>query len=101
MQLVETTAQGVRLVHAVTEQPSIVDRGVPQGAPESPLVLVMVTDEILGGLRKKWASAGHGWKCENVDLTCLGYPDDILLFSHIKESEVMIDDCCDAVAHLW
>ena len=40
----------VRVGHAVTEQPIIVDRGVLQGAPESPFVFVMVIDEILGGL---------------------------------------------------
>ena len=88
-----------RFGHAVTEQPVIVDRGCRKGAPESPLVFVMVTDEIRGGLRQKWLTAGHGWKCDDVDFLCLGYADDILSFSHCKESlEVMIDDCCGPFA---
>ena len=35
----------------------ISDRGVPQGARESPLMFVMLADEILGGLRPQW----HAW----------------------------------------
>ena len=59
----------VRLSYAVTE---LVDRGVPQGAPESRAVFLMVTVEIL---------EGHGWKCDRE-----------------ASLEVMIDDCCCAFA---
>ena len=69
-----------------------VDRGVPQGALESPLVFVMVADEILGGLRPSWE---WKWTCDAVSLSCLGYADDVLLFSGSKASlEAMIEDCC-------
>ena len=44
----------VRLRHVTSDHCVLVDRGGPQGAPESPLVFVMVADEILGGLRPSW-----------------------------------------------
>ena len=53
-----------------------VDWGVAQGAPESPLVFVMVADEILGGLRPSWESRNFAWTCDAVSLSCLGYADD-------------------------
>ena len=53
-------------------------------------MFVLVTDEIMGGLRQKWI-AGHGWKRDNVGSSCPGYADDILLFSHSN-------DGCDAFA---
>ena len=34
--------------------------------------------QILGGLRQRW-TAGHGWKCDDVDLIGLGSAGDILL----------------------
>ena len=68
---------------------------MPQGAPESPLALVVVADEILGGPRPQWESADRAWTCENVMLSCLGYADDILLFSNKKASlDSMVADCC-------
>ena len=72
-----------------------VDRGVPQGAPESALVFVMVADEILGGLRPSWERRNFAWTCDAVSLSCLGCADDVLLFSGSKASlETMIEDCC-------
>ena len=72
-----------------------VDRGVPQGAPESPLVFVTVADEILGGLRPSWERRNFAWTCDAVSLSCLGYANDVLLFSGSKASlETMIEDCC-------
>ena len=43
----------VRLGHVISDRRISVDWGGPQGAPESPLVFVMVTDEILGGFRPR------------------------------------------------
>ena len=68
---------------------------MPQGAPESPLVFVMVADEILGGLRPSWERRNFAWTCDEVSLSCLGYADDVFLFSGSKASlEAMIEDCC-------
>ena len=81
----------VRLAHVVTDRRISVARGVPEGAPESPLVFVVVADEILGGLRPQWKAADRAWTCDNVMLSCLGYADDISLFSNNKTSlETMV-----------
>ena len=69
---------------------------VQQGAPESPLVFVMVADDILGGLRPRWERNHFAWTCDEVSLSCLGYADDVLLFSWSKASlEAMIEDYCE------
>ena len=61
-----------------------VDREVPQGAPESPLVFVMVADETLGGLTR-WERNNFAWTC-----------DEVLLFSRSKASlGAMIEDRCE------
>ena len=56
----------VRLGHVTSDRCISVDRGVPQGAPESPLVFVMVADEILGGLRPSWERRNFAWTCDAV-----------------------------------
>ena len=87
----------VRLGHVTADRPVQADRGVPQGAPESPLIFVLVTDEILGSLQSRWRDEGRGWTCDELHLSCLGYADDILLFARSKEDlEAMIADCCEA-----
>ena len=50
----------VRLGHVTSDRCISVDPGVPQGAPESPLVFVMVADEILGGSRAGRGGTSHG-----------------------------------------
>ena len=85
----------VRLGHVTSDRCISVDGRVPQGAPESPLVFVMVAHEILGGLRPSWERRNFAWTCDAVSLSCLGYADDVLLFSGSKASlETMIEDCC-------
>ena len=85
----------VRLGHVTSDRCIWVDRGGPQGALESPLVFLMVADEILGGLRPSWERRNFAWTCDAVSLSCLGYADDVLLFSGSKASlETMVEDCC-------
>ena len=70
-------------------------RGVPQGAPESPLVFTMLVDEILGPLISKWTEQGLGWALDQVLMTCLAYADDVLLFADsLEKLECMFNDCC-------
>ena len=79
------------------DRPVQADRGVPQGVPESPLIFVLVTDEIMGPLQSRRRGEGRGWTCDELHLSCLGYADDILLFARSKgDLEAMIADCCEA-----
>ena len=85
----------VRLGHVTSDRCISVDREVPQGAPESPLVFVMVADEILGGLRPSQERRNFASTCDEVSLSCLGYADDVLLFSGSKASlEAVMEECC-------
>ena len=59
---------------AVTEQPANDDRGVQQGAPESPLEFVVVTDDIFGGSETSGQAHGRMWT-----FFFLGRTVDILL----------------------
>ena len=93
--LVVLQFSGTPFGHVTSDRCILVDSGRPQGAPESPLVFVMVADEILGGLRPSWERRNFAWTCNAVSLSCLGYADGALLFSGSKASlETMIEDCC-------
>ena len=61
-------------------------RGVPQGAPESPLVFTMLVDEIIGDLDEEWQKRAYGWHCGEFSLTCLAYADDVLFFKFKKSA---------------
>ena len=74
-------------------------RGLPQGAPESPLVFVLVTEFVLRPLLRKWQSNGDGWKLGNFYLSAICYADDILLISSSKASLTrMLADIVEAFA---
>ncbi len=44
------------------------DRGVPQGAPESPMLFILVVEMILRELQVVWHARGSGWICEQMHL---------------------------------
>ena len=77
-----------------------VQRGVPQGAPESPLVFVMTTDCALGNLQSIWAQSDAGWSpLIRLSVGCgclvLAYTDDILVFAGTELALTqMIGECC-------
>ena len=63
------SSKEVRLGHVTSDRCISVDRGVQQGACESPLVFVMVADEILDGLRPSWERRNFAWSCDEVSLS--------------------------------
>ena len=74
-------------------------RGVPQGAPESPLIFTCVMDMILSGLQTSWASRGLGWSLDAFWLPAVGYADDVVLLAKSKQdAETMLLDCISAFA---
>ena len=84
---------------SVTSRPVLLDRGVPQGAPESPFIFTAVVDEILGELLEKWNGLGYGWVLDGFWLAALGYADDIIIVGKtVQEVEAMLADCILAFA---
>ena len=61
--------------------PVRLDRGVPQGAPESPIIFTMVVEMILGRAMRRWRTSGAGWRLDDVWISCVCYADDIVLIA--------------------
>ena len=77
-------------------------RGVPHGAPKSPVILSCVIDELMadrpntcGGKR------GLGWAMDALWAPTVGYADDVIILSSSKEDGVkMLVDCTEISAEL-
>ena len=89
----------VRLQSVSSHRKIRVQRGVPQGAPDSPLVFAMTTDCALGSLQSRWAQSDAGWSLDSplgrLWVSCLAYADDILVFARTELAVTqMIGECC-------
>ena len=60
------------------------DRGLPQGAPESPLIFTMIIDMVIRSLEPRWRENGHGFSVDRFRLTAVCYADDIVLAASPK-----------------
>ena len=56
-------------------------RGLPQGAPESPRIFILVMELVLRPLLQRWRSQGRGWCMDSLWLAAICYADDIVLVS--------------------
>jgi hypothetical protein len=73
------------------------ERGLPQGAPESPLVFVLITEMVLRPLLSRWRQRGSGWLLDAFWLAAVCYADDILVVSSSKTDLLsMFDELSDA-----
>ena len=45
-------------------------RGVPQGAPESPVIFIMIMELVLRDLIKSWITQKLAWRLDDFDLLC-------------------------------
>ena len=78
---------------------STMNRGLPQGAPESPLIFTLVTEYVLRPLLEKWRDRGGGWSLDSFWLACVCFADDILLVSRSKSDlQKMIAEVREAFA---
>ena len=75
-------------------------RGLPQGAPESPVVFTLLAEYVLRGLQQRWEKErgkGYGFGMDDWIFTCLAYADDIILVAESKEAlERMIREATEA-----
>ena len=69
------------------------DRGLPQGAPESPLIFTMIMDMVIRSLEPQWRDKGYAFSLDQFRLTAVCYADDIVFAaSSMEHLEEMIRD---------
>jgi hypothetical protein len=77
----------------VTSSVIKMDRGLPQGAPESALIFTLIIDMIICSLAESWRQKGFGFEIDAFRITAVCYADDIILAAHTREHlELMIAD---------
>ena len=64
-----------------TSSPINLDRGLPQGAPESPIIFTMVVEMVIRRVMGRWRARGAGWELDGVWVSCACYADDLVLVS--------------------
>ena len=75
------------------------ERGLPQGAPESPLLFVLITEFVLRPLLHRWRERGSGWCFSGLHISAVCYADDIILLSLGKKDLVrMISEVIEQFA---
>ena len=79
-------------------------RGLPQGAPESPVVFTLIAEMVMRKLNGKWAQRQDhkvGFKIDSWWLPSLAYADDIILLARSKAAlEYMIVEASEAFAEV-
>ena len=58
------------------------DRGLPQGAPESPIIFTLIIDVNICSLADRWRRLGFGFAVDAFRLSTICYADDIILVAH-------------------
>jgi hypothetical protein len=89
---------------SVTTERFKTTRGLPQGAPESPVVFTLIVEMVMRRLNAKWACHQHqnvGFKMDSWWLPSLAYADDIILLARSKGAlERMIVEVGEAFAEV-
>ena len=68
-------------------------RGLPQGAPESPLIFTMVVEMVVRRCEEQWQKRNLGFEIDGRRFYCVCYADDIILLARTpKDLEKMIAD---------
>ena len=78
------------------------DRGVPQGAPESPSLFIAVTDMALGKVQDSWREKNIGYTFDGVWLPVVAYADDVMILATSEEElALMLADVAAAFDQVW
>ena len=76
-------------------------RGLPQGAPESPLIFTMIFEMLVRRLETKWRSQSLGFCLDGLKVFCVCYADDMILLADSPAPlELMINDLVSAFRDL-
>ena len=74
----------------VTSNKVQMTRGLPQGAPESPVIFTMIMELVLRDLIKSWISRKLAWRLYDFTLAAICYADDVVLIAvSVSAAETM------------
>ena len=65
----------------VTSNKVQMSRGLPQGAPESPVIFTMIMELVLRDLIKSWISRKLAWRLDDFTLAAICYAGDVVLIA--------------------
>ena len=68
-------------------------RGLPQGAPESPVIFTMIMELVLRDLTKSWRTRKLAWRLDDFVPAAMCYADDVVLVAvSMSAVEVMVTE---------
>ena len=77
----------------VTSSKVQMSRGLPQGAPESPVIFTMIMELVLRDLIKSWISRTLAWRLDDFTLAAICYADDVVLIAvSVSAAETMVSE---------
>ena len=77
----------------VTSNKAQMSRGLPQGAPESPVIFTMIMELVLRDLIKSWISRKLAWRLDNFTLAAICFADDVVLIAvSVSAAETMVSE---------
>ena len=77
----------------VTSNKIQMSRGLPQGAPESPVIFTMIMELVLRDLIKSWISRKLAWRLDDFTLAAICYADDVVLIAvSVSAAETMVSE---------
>ena len=65
----------------VTSNKVQMSRGLPQGAPESPVIFTMIMELVLRDLIKSWITQKLAWRLDDFTLAAICNADDVVLIA--------------------
>ena len=67
------------------------NRGLPQGAPESPVIFTMIMELVLRDMLKSWITRKLAWRLDDFALAAICYAHDVVLVAaSVAAAEVMV-----------
>ena len=68
-------------------------RGLPQGAPESPVIFTMIMELVLRDLIKSWMTRKLAWRLDDFALAAICYADDVVVVAvSMSAVEIMVTE---------
>ena len=86
----------------VTSNKVQMSRGLPQGAPESPVIFTMIMELVLRDLIKSWISRKLAWRLDDYTLAAICYADAVVLIAvSVAAAETMVSEVIEKTERGW